>query len=39
MILDKISNAQNLRALSREELPPLAEEVRREIIEVVSKTG
>jgi len=39
MILDKISNTQDLRALSREELPPLAEEVRREIIEVVSKTG
>ena len=39
MILDKISNTQDLRALSREELSPLAEEVRREIIEVVSKTG
>jgi 1-deoxy-D-xylulose-5-phosphate synthase len=39
MILDKISNTQDLRALLREELSPLAEEVRREIIEVVSKTG
>src|SRR5512144_730411 len=39
MILDKIHDSKDLRALSREELPPLAEEVRREIIEVVSKTG
>ena len=39
MILDKIHDSKDLRALSREELTPLAEEVRREIIEVVSKTG
>src|SRR5512135_599240 len=39
MILDKINSTEDLRGLSREELPPLAEEVRHEIIEVVSKTG
>ena len=39
MILDKINDGKDLRALSREELPLLAEEVRKEIIEVVSKTG
>src|SRR5512146_1544773 len=39
MILDKIHDGKDLRALSREELPLLAEEVRKEIIDVVSKTG
>lgn len=39
MILDKVNNAQELRSLSPTELPALAEELRREIISVVSKTG
>jgi len=39
MILDNINSSQDLRALSQEELPALAGEVRQEIINVVSKTG
>ncbi len=39
MILDQIQNIDDLRALSREELTLLAEELRSEIIDVVSKTG
>ena len=39
MILDKVSSAQDLRALPKEELTGLAEEIRTEIIDVVSKTG
>jgi 1-deoxy-D-xylulose-5-phosphate synthase len=39
MILDKIQNIDDLRTLSREDLPLLAEELRSEIIDVVSKTG
>ncbi len=39
MILDKVNNAQDLRALPKEELTELASEVRSEIIGVVSKTG
>ncbi len=39
MILDKLVTIDDLRALSREELPALAEELRDEIISVVSKTG
>src|ERR1700687_3755650 len=39
MILDKVNNAQELRTLSPAELPVLAEELRQEIISVVSKTG
>jgi 1-deoxy-D-xylulose-5-phosphate synthase len=39
MILDKVNNTQDLRALPQEELATLAGEVRQEIIDVVSKTG
>ena len=39
MILDKIHSSQDLRNLSRDELPSLADEIRQEIIDVVSKTG
>jgi 1-deoxy-D-xylulose-5-phosphate synthase len=39
MILDKLQTIADLRGLSREELPALAEELRDEIINVVSKTG
>ncbi|HUI46396.1 MAG TPA: 1-deoxy-D-xylulose-5-phosphate synthase [Nitrospirota bacterium] len=39
MILDKINTIQDLRDLPHAELPQLAEELRQEIIEVVSKTG
>ena len=39
MILDKIHNANDLRGLQQEDLPALAEEVRQEILDVVSATG
>ncbi len=39
MILDKVNNVQELRTLPQAELPALAEEIRQEIIAVVSKTG
>ena len=39
MILDKITNAQDLRGLPPEDLPALAQEIRQEILEVVSNTG
>jgi len=39
MILDKVNNTQDLRGLPQEELPILADEIRQEIISVVSKTG
>src|SRR5450759_5010548 len=39
MILDKIKNTQDLRGLPQEELPILADEIRQEIISVVSQTG
>ena len=39
MILDKVNNVQELRSLPPAELPTLAEELRQEIIAVVSKTG
>lgn len=39
MILDKVNNTQDLRALPQEELPLLADEIRQEIISVVSQTG
>ncbi len=39
MILDKINTIQDLRDLPHTELPQLAEELRQEIINVVSKTG
>jgi 1-deoxy-D-xylulose-5-phosphate synthase len=39
MIIDKVNNAQELRMLPQAELPMLAEELRQEIIGVVSKTG
>jgi 1-deoxy-D-xylulose-5-phosphate synthase len=39
MILDKVNNVQELRSLPQAELPALAEELRQEIIAVVSKTG
>ena len=39
MILDKVNNTQDLRALPQEELALLASELREEIINVVSRTG
>jgi 1-deoxy-D-xylulose-5-phosphate synthase len=39
MILDKVNTVQELRTLPQVELPTLAEEIRQEIITVVSKTG
>ncbi len=39
MILDNVNNAVDLRGLPPEELPALADELRQEIINVVSKTG
>src|SRR5574339_308442 len=39
MILDRVNNAQDLRALPKEELDDLAAEVRSEIISIVSRTG
>jgi 1-deoxy-D-xylulose-5-phosphate synthase len=39
MIIDKANNAKELRMLPQAELPMLAEELRQEIISVVSKTG
>jgi len=39
MILDKISNTNDLRDLPKGELPELAQEIRQEITDVVSKTG
>ncbi len=38
-ILSKIDSPADLRKLSRDSLPELANEIRREIIETVSKTG
>ncbi len=39
MILDKVNNTDDLRSLRQEELPTLAEEIRQEIISVVSRNG
>ncbi|MGE5172899.1 MAG: 1-deoxy-D-xylulose-5-phosphate synthase [Betaproteobacteria bacterium] len=39
MILDKVNNTDDLRSLPREELTTLAEEIRQEIISVVSRNG
>ncbi len=39
MILDKISSPADLRTLSRDELPKLADELREEILDVVSRNG
>jgi len=39
MILDNVNSAVDLRGLPPEELPALADELRQEIINVVSKTG
>lgn len=39
MILDAINNPEDVRSLSPEELPALAAELRREIIDVVSRNG
>jgi 1-deoxy-D-xylulose-5-phosphate synthase len=39
MLLDKINSPQDLKALSLEQLPELAKEIRQRIIEVVSSTG
>lgn len=39
MILDNVNSAQDLRTLPKEELAGLAEEIRTEIIDVVSTTG
>jgi 1-deoxy-D-xylulose-5-phosphate synthase len=38
-LLDRVSNPQELRRLSREELPQLADELRDEIVSAVSETG
>ena len=38
-LLEKINNPQDLKKLDMDELPLLAKEIRREIIEVVSKNG
>ncbi|MBT4879081.1 MAG: 1-deoxy-D-xylulose-5-phosphate synthase, partial [Alphaproteobacteria bacterium] len=38
-ILDRINKPQDLKALSKEELTNLCEEVRDEIVNIVSKTG
>jgi 1-deoxy-D-xylulose-5-phosphate synthase len=39
MILDNVKNAIDLRELPPEQLPALADELRQEIVNVVSKTG
>jgi 1-deoxy-D-xylulose-5-phosphate synthase len=39
MILDKVNSAQDLRGLPQEDLPALAQEIRQEILDVVSNTG
>ncbi len=39
MILDKIQNIDDVRALAPAELQPLADDVRQEIIDTVAKTG
>ncbi len=39
MILDKVNSVQDLRGMPREELAGLASEIRKEIIDVVSRTG
>ena len=38
-LLDRVSNPPDLRRLSREELPQLADELRAEIVSAVSETG
>ena len=38
-LLDKIHGPDDLRRLGREELQPLADEVRQRLIDVVSQTG
>jgi len=38
-LLEKISNPSDVRQLTREELQPLADEVRQRLIDVVSQTG
>jgi len=39
MLLDKINSPQDLKTLSQEQLPQLASEIRKLIIDTVSKTG
>ena len=39
MLLEKIDNPQDLKKLSVEQLPQLAQEIRQRMIEVVSRTG
>jgi len=39
MLLEKINNPQDLKQLSLEQLPQLAQEIRRRMVEVVSSTG
>src|SRR5271169_2814519 len=39
MILDKVINVNHLHELPQDELPELAQEIRQEILDVVSKTG
>jgi len=38
-LLDRVPNPEALRELSRDELEPLADELREEIVKLVSKTG
>lgn len=38
-LLDRINSPEDLRALSREELPELAQEVRERMIDVISRVG
>src|SRR5437763_14495377 len=38
-LLDRIDSPSDLRKLSREELPPLAEELRARLVDVCSRTG
>ncbi len=38
-LLDQIASPEDLRQLDREELPTLADELRRDLIDVVSQTG
>ena len=38
-LLDRVQSPADLRKLAREELEPLADELREEIVHCVSKTG
>ena len=39
MILDKINSSADVKKLSEDELVPLCEEIRQELIDTVSQTG